>query len=81
MKTKELIQLLNDALAEYGDVPVQLMDSETGDWRPAQSLIKLHPYTGKNGRMNREQPVNALAITKCQNNAKDLVLGVVNAER
>ncbi len=78
MKTKQLIELLNDALAEYGNVPVQLVDSGTGEWIPAQSLIKLHPYTGRHGCMNREEPVNALAITRCQNNAKDLVLGMAN---
>ena len=78
MKTTELIRILQMAHLEYGDVPVQLMNPETGDWDVVQSVIKLHPYNGPHGCMNRTQPVNALAITKCRNNAEDLVLGVAN---
>ncbi len=76
MKVSQLIQILSDALAVYGDVPVKLLDSETGNWNPVQSVIKLHPYTGKHGCMNRAEPVNALAISECRNNAEDLVLGM-----
>lgn len=63
---------------EYGDVDVKLMNPETGDWMPVKSVIKLHPYTGPHGCMNRAQPVNALAITDCRNHAEDLVLGIAN---
>jgi hypothetical protein len=69
------MEILTNALATYGDVDVKLMNSETGDWKPVQSVIKLHPYTGPHGCMNRTQPVNALAITDCCNNAEDLTLG------
>ena len=78
MKTSQLIELLTKAQSAYGDHDVKLMDSETGDWHPIQSVIKLHPYTGPHGCMNRTQAVNALALTTCKNNAEDLVLGMAN---
>lgn len=56
----------------------KMMNPETGDWHPIESVIKLHPYTGPHGCMNRAQPVNALAVTRCRNNAEDLVLGMAN---
>jgi hypothetical protein len=81
MKTTELIRILQMAQLEYGDVPVQLMNPETGDWKIVQSVIKLYPYTGPHGCMNRTQPVNALAITYFRNNADDLVLGMAQRRR
>lgn len=78
MKITELVELLRMAHLEYGDVDVKLMNPETGDWMPVKSVIKLHPYTGPHGCMNRAQPVNALAITDCRNHAEDLVLGMAN---
>lgn len=78
MKTSQLIDLLKKAKDAYGDHDVKLMNSETGDWHSIQSVIKLHPYTGPHGCMNRAQAVNALALTTCKNNAEDLVLGMAN---
>jgi hypothetical protein len=51
------------------------MNPETGDWHPIQSVMKLHPYTGPHGCMNRSQAVNAFAVTDCKNYAQDLALG------
>lgn len=78
MKTSQLIEILVNAIGLYGDVAVKLMDSESGDWKPIGSVIKLHPYTAKHGGMNRNEPVDSLAITTYKNNAEDLVLGLAN---
>jgi hypothetical protein len=78
MKTSQLINILKKAKETYGDNDVMLMQPESGDWHPIQSVIKLHPYTGKYGCMNRLEPVNSLALTLCKNNAEDLVIGIAN---
>jgi hypothetical protein len=74
MRTTELIQLLQAAYYVFGDVPIVLMNEETGDWCPIGEVLKLHPYTGKHGCMNRGEPVNAIAMTRGRGNWADLVL-------
>ncbi len=74
MKTSQLIETLTRALDAFGDNDVKLMDYETGDWHTIKTVIKLHPYTGPHGCMNRAQPVNSLAVTSCDNNTEDLIL-------
>lgn len=74
MKLSAAIKTLKAAQRSFGDVPVVLMDEETGYWHPICAILKLHPYTAQHGCMNREEPVNAVAITRHGGNAPDLVL-------
>jgi len=74
MKITELIQLLQQAHIQYGDVDMVLRDRETGYWKPVQEVLKLHPYTGKYGTMNRDKPVNAIGMVYGTGHASDLVL-------
>ncbi len=74
MKTSELISVLQKALKDYGDNPVQIMNEESGYWCCITQIIKLHPYNGEYGCMNRKEPVNAIGIIRGFSAAKDLVL-------
>jgi hypothetical protein len=51
-----------------------LMNEETGNWHPIGEVLKLHPYTGLCGCMDRTKPVDAIGITRGKGNAPDLVL-------
>ncbi|MDA1178797.1 MAG: hypothetical protein O2931_08385 [Planctomycetota bacterium] len=74
MKISKLIKTLRAAKKQFGDVPVNLMDEESGNWHPLAEVIKLHPYTAQYGCLNRNDPVDAIAITRNGGNAPDLVL-------
>ena len=74
MTLSQLIAALVDAKNMFGDVPVKLIDSETGNWHAVSQVLKLHPYTSLHGCMNRDQPVNAIALSKNSGGARDLVL-------
>ena len=74
MKLSQLIKTLRAAQKQFGDVPVNLMDEESGNWHPLAQVIKLHPYTAPHGFMNRAEPVNAIALTRNGGIADDLVL-------
>ncbi len=74
MKISELLRILKDAKREFGDVNAYLLDAETGNWINIKEILKLHPYTGEYGCMNRNDPVNAIGITAYDKNAPDLVL-------
>lgn len=77
MKLSKLIKTLRDAQKQFGDVPVKLMDEESGNWHPLAQVMKLHPYTAPHGCLNRAEPVNAIALTRSGGNAEDLVLANV----
>lgn len=62
MKLGALIKILQNAKKDFGDVDVQLMDSDTGRWNDVQMVIKLHPFTDQWGCLNRAEPVNAVGI-------------------
>lgn len=74
MKLSKLIKTLRDAQKKFGDVPVKLMDEESGNWHPLAEVLKLHPYTAQHGCLNRTEPVNAIALTRIGGSASDLVL-------
>jgi len=74
MKLSKLIKTLHAAQKQYGDVPVNLLNEESGNWHPLAEVIKLHPYTAKHGCLNRAEPVNAIALTRISGNAPDLIL-------
>ena len=74
MKLSKLIKTLRKAQKQFGDVPVNLMDEESGNWHPLAEVLKLHPYTAEHGCLNRAEPVNAIALTRSGGNAPDLVL-------
>jgi hypothetical protein len=78
MKLSKLIKTLRAAQKQFGDVTVNLMDGESGNWHPLAEVLKLHPYTAQHGCMNRAEPVNAIALTRSGGHAPDLVLA--NAE-
>lgn len=62
------------AKLEYGDVSAGLMNEETGDWWPIAEVLKLHPFTGVHGCMNRADPVNMVGLSRTGKNAPDLVI-------
>lgn len=72
MMISDVIAMLKRAKTAFGDVPVELLDSETGNLVPIGQIIKYHPYT--QGLLDRSKPVNRIVITKSSGNAKDLVL-------
>lgn len=74
MICSELIELLQIAKALYGDMPVRLLDPDTGDWHNVKQVLKLHPYNGEYGCMNRKEKVNAFAVMETDNNAPDLII-------
>lgn len=74
MNLSKLIKILQAAKKNYGDVPVKLIDSESGDYVLVKEVIKLHPFTTGYGFMNRGKPVNSIAICSNTSNAEDLVL-------
>ncbi len=74
MKISNLLNILQKSIHAYGDVRVQLMNEETGDWWPVKEVIKLHPYTGQHGCLNRAEPVNAIGMCRSGRNAPDLVI-------
>jgi hypothetical protein len=74
MKLSKLIKTLRAARKQYGDVPVNLLNEESGNWHPLAEVIKLHPHTAKHGCLNRAEPVNAIALTRISGNAPDLIL-------
>lgn len=61
------------ALATFGDVPVMVINEQTGYWEPVHEIIQLHPYN-KNGCMNRAEPVNAIALSRNEGNSPDRIL-------
>jgi hypothetical protein len=74
MKLSKLIETLTIAQASFGDVTVNLLDHESGDWTPLQEVIKLHPYTGPYGSLNREESVNGIGFARTRGNVADLIL-------
>ena len=62
MKISELIKTLKTCQKLYGDVPVKIMDKETGKWRSLVAVSRLHPYTGEFGSLNRQAPVDGIAL-------------------
>lgn len=76
MNIDRMISLLEKARDEWGNVPVMLRDPMTGNSIPVQTLIKLHPYTGPNGCMNRKAPVDSLMIVSGDKESPDLVIGL-----
>ena len=74
MKISKLIEILNVAQKDFGNVDVKLIDAETGDYNPIIEIIKLHPFTGGHGCMNRNEPVNTIAFMDFGGNSPDLVL-------
>lgn len=74
MKLSKLIKTLRAAQKQFGDIPVKLMDEESGNWLPLAEVIKLHPYTAEHRFLNRAEPVNAIALTRNEGNTPDLVL-------
>lgn len=45
-----------------------------GNWNPLAEVLKLHPYTAAHGCLNRNEPVNAIALSRNGGNSPDLVL-------
>jgi len=62
MTINQLIKVLKQAKKDFGDVPVMLVDSESGYNVPILEVQKLHPYTGQYGCLNRKEPVNGISI-------------------
>ena len=58
----QLVKLLNKAKKLHGDVMVAIVNGESGNLDPIQSLSKSHPYTGQYGCMDRAQPVDAVVL-------------------
>lgn len=75
MKISKLIKTLQNAKKEFGDVPVMIMDEEAGGWEYIFEVLKLHPYTGIHGSMDRTKPVHAVAMVRVEGfSAEDLLL-------
>lgn len=74
MKLSQLIETLLRAQSEYGDVPVMLLDQENGEWSAIVQVGRLHPYTAKYGCLDRDKPVNGIALYQTDGNSPDLIL-------
>lgn len=77
MKLSQVIATLIQAQKDFGDVPVQITDPETGYNDNVQTICKVHPYTTPNYCMDRSKPVNAIRIS-VSSEWPDLVLAQSN---
>jgi hypothetical protein len=75
MKLSKLIKTLQNAKKEFGDVPVMLMDEEVGGWEYLAEVLKLHPYTGLHGSIDRSKPVHGVGMVRVKGFSSDLLLG------
>ena len=63
MSIDQLIEVLKQAKKDFGgDLPVTLKDSETGNEFPIMEVQKTHPYTGRYGCINRDEPVSGIVL-------------------
>ena len=62
MKISVLVKILRKAQKDHGDVNVMLLDSEAGNWIDASVAVKIHPYTGPHGAMDRNKKVVGVGI-------------------
>lgn len=62
MTINQLIKVLKQAKKDFGDVPVTLVNGETGQYVPIMEATKLHPHTGQYGCINRSEPVNGISL-------------------
>jgi hypothetical protein len=74
MKLSKLIKTLRDAQKKYGDMPVNLLNEESGNWHPLTDVLKLHPYTGPHGCFDRNAAANAIGLSRTGGNTPDIVL-------
>ena len=58
----QLVKLLNKAKKLHGDVMVAIVNGESGNLDPIQSVHKSHPFTGQYGCMDRTQSVDAIVL-------------------
>jgi hypothetical protein len=72
MMLSQVIATLTKAKKAFGDVPVNLIDSETGNNIPIAEIFKNHPLT--QGLFDRSEPVNGVVISRTAGNSADLVL-------
>jgi hypothetical protein len=76
MKLSKLIKVLQNAKKELGDVPVMVMDKETWSWEYLCEVLKLHPYTGPYGCMDKTKPADSIGLVINKGfSSKDLILG------
>ena len=74
MEIAKLIKILQKAKKAHGNVPVTMVDSETGFLVHVQEVIKSHPFTAQYGCLNRNEPVSAIVLHMHKGNASDLIL-------
>ena len=74
MKISELKKILNAAQKAFGDVPVKIIDADSGYYLNLKQVYKIHPYTAQYGCLNRNEPVNGIVLSSDTCNAPDLVL-------
>lgn len=72
MNLSLLIKTLTAARKQFGDIPVHLIDPESGYFNPIGSVMRLHPRTDPNGCTNRAAPVYGIALLEGECYAKDL---------
>lgn len=72
MNLSLLIKTLTAAKKQFGDIPVHLIDPESGHFNPIGSAMRLHPHTDPNGCTNRAAPVYGIALLVGRCHAKDL---------
>lgn len=73
MKLSQIIQKLQKAKDLYGDVDGIITD-HNGVLRPVVEIIKVHPFNGPHGCMNRNDPVKSVEICYYGGNAPDLII-------
>lgn len=74
MTISKLIKTLQDAQRHFGDIPVTLMNEETGDWQPLAEVAKGHPICSRGGGMDRKQAVDKITLFRLRGAAPDLLL-------
>lgn len=75
MKLSKVIKTLQNAKKQFGDVPVMLIDEEAGGWEYLADVLKLHPYTGLHGSIDRSKPVYGVAMVRVKGFSSDSLLG------
>lgn len=74
MKISQAIKILKAAQKQYGDLPIALINGETGYAENIKQIYKTHPI-GKDFCLDRGQPPCQVIFSTSAKNSPDLVLG------
>ena len=72
MNLSLLIKTLTAARKQFGDIPVYLIDGESGNKNPIVSVMRDHPRDYVRGGIKRNEPPNGIVLLDGKCYANDL---------